>query len=139
MCPGSKPEKSDTKNVQSRQCAWPRNGERFNPKMRFKRVGGVVGDLPHVSLTSKSLFGAQAVVASACVTKTKKQVRHAEQVFRGVAEGGWGHGWCKRVEGDMGHTRLKIGGQGGPVEHTGEKEVRVIPKGKEGKKTKKQK
>ena len=39
----------------------------------------------------------------------------------------------------MGHTRLKIGGQGGPVEHTGEKEVRVIPKGKEGKKTKKQK
>ncbi len=48
-----------------------------------------MGDLPHVSLTSKSLFGfgAQAVVASACVTKTKKQVRHAEQVFRGVAEG----------------------------------------------------
>ena len=39
----------------------------------------------------------------------------------------------------MGHTRLKIGGQGGPVEHTGKKEVRVIPKGKEGKKTKKQK
>ncbi len=69
----------------------------------------------------------------------KKQVRHAEQVFRGVAEGGQGHGWCKRVEGDMGHTRLKIGGQGGPVEHTGEKEVRVIPKGKEGKKTKKPK
>ena len=39
----------------------------------------------------------------------------------------------------MGHTRLKIGGQGGPVERTGEKEVRAIPKGKEGKKTKKQK
>ena len=36
----------------------------------------------------------------------------------------------------MGHTRLKIGGQGGPVEHTGEKEVRVIPKEKEGKKKK---
>ena len=39
----------------------------------------------------------------------------------------------------MGHTRLKIGGQGGPVEHTGEKEVRVIPKEKEGKKTKNKK
>ena len=71
MCPGSKAEKSGTKNVQSRQCAWQRKGERFNPKMQFKRVGGVVGDLPHVSLPSKSLFGAQAVVASACVTKQK--------------------------------------------------------------------
>ena len=62
-----------------------------------------MGDLPHVSLTSESLFGAQAVVASAYVTK-KKQVRHAEQVFRGFDEGGQGHGWCRRVEGDMGHT-----------------------------------
>ena len=31
----------------------------------------------------------------------------------------------------MGHTQLKIGGQGGPVDHTGEKEVRVGPKEKE--------
>ena len=35
--------------------------------------------------------------------------------------------------GDMGHTQLKIGGQGGPVDYTGEKEVRVVPKEKEGK------
>ena len=80
----------------------------------------MVGDLPHVSLASESLFGAQAVVASAYVTKKKKQVRHAEQVFRGFDEGEQGHGWCKRVKGDMGHTHLKFGGQGGPVDHTGE-------------------
>ncbi len=30
----------------------------------------------------------------------------------------------------MGHTRIKIGGHGGHVEHTREKEVRVVPKGK---------
>jgi hypothetical protein len=85
------------------------------------------------------LFGAQVVVASAYVTKKTKQVRHAEQVFRGFDEKGQGHGRCRRVEGDMGHTQLKIGGQGGPVDYTGEKEVRVVPKEKEGKKTKKQK
>ncbi len=39
----------------------------------------------------------------------------------------------------MGHTQLKIGEQGGPVNHTGEKEVRVVPKKNEGKKIKKQK
>ena len=39
----------------------------------------------------------------------------------------------------MGHTQLKIGGKGGPVDHTGEKEVRVVPKEKEGKKTKNKK
>ena len=39
----------------------------------------------------------------------------------------------------MGHTRLKIGGQGGPVEHTEEKEVRPIPKGKRGEEDKKTK
>ena len=99
----------------------------------------MVGDLPHVSLTSEPLFGAQVVVASAYVTTTTKQVRHAEQVFRGFDEKGQGHGRCRRVEGDMGHTQLKIGGQGGPVDHTGEKEVSVGPKEKEGKKTKKQK
>ena len=101
----------------------------------------MVGDLPHVSLTSEPLFGAQVVVASAYVTTTTKQVRHAEQVFRGFDEEGQGHGRCRRVEGDMGHTQLKIGGQGGPVDYTGEKEVRVVPKEKEkeGKKTKKQK
>ncbi len=64
-----------------------------------------MGDLPHVSLTSEPLFGVQVVVASAYVTKKQKQVRHAEQVFRGFDEKGQGHGRCRRVEGDMGHRR----------------------------------
>ena len=44
----------------------------------------MVGDLPHVSLTSKSLFGAQAVVASACVTKKKNKSGMQSRFFEGL-------------------------------------------------------
>ena len=44
----------------------------------------MVGDLPHVSLTSKSLFGAQAVVASACVTKQKTRSGMQSRFFEGL-------------------------------------------------------
>jgi hypothetical protein len=36
--------------------------------------------------------------------------------------------WCRRVGGDMGHTQLKTGVQGGHVEHRGETEVKVMDK-----------
>ena len=42
----------------------------------------MVGDLPHVSLTSESLFGAQAVVASAYVTKKKSDMQ--SRFFEGL-------------------------------------------------------
>jgi hypothetical protein len=64
-----------------------------------------------------------------------------EQVFEGVSEGGQGRGWCRRVGGGMRHTQLRIGVQGGRVEHRGETEVKVIrPEGRKGweEKTKKQ-
>ena len=56
----------------------------------------------------------------------------AELVFRGVPTGGQGPGWCRRVGGDMGHTQLKTGVQGGHVEHRGETEVKVVQKEKSG-------
>ena len=37
--------------------------------------------------------------------------------------------WCRRVGGDMGHTQLKTGVQGGHVEHRGETEVKVVQSG----------
>ncbi len=58
-------------------------------------------------------------------------------IFLGVPTGGQGRGWCRRVGGDMGHTQLKTGVQGGHVEHRGETEVKVVQKeesgGQEGK------
>ena len=99
----------------------------------------MVGDLPLVSLTSESLFCGSGCCGQCLCDKKKKQVRHAEQVFRGFDEGGQGHGWCRRVEGDMGHTQLKIGGQRrtcGP--HRRERSV-GRSKGKRGEEDKKQK
>ena len=43
-----------------------------------------MGDLLHVSLTSESLFGAQAVVASACVTKQKTRSGMQSRFFEGL-------------------------------------------------------
>ena len=44
----------------------------------------MVGDLPHVSLTSELLFGAQAVVASAYVTKKKNKSDMQSRFFEGL-------------------------------------------------------
>ena len=44
----------------------------------------MVVDLPHVSLTSKSSFGTQAVVASACVTKKKNKSGMQSRFFEGL-------------------------------------------------------
>ncbi len=49
-------------------------------------------------------------------------MKSAEQVFKGVPAKGQGRGWCRRVGGDMGHTQLRIGVQGGHVDHRGETE-----------------
>ena len=55
-------------------------------------------------------------------------IRRAELVFWGGPEGGQGRGWCRKVGGDMGHKQLRIGVQGGLVEHRGERRVRVVQK-----------
>ena len=58
----------------------------------------MVGDLPHVSLTSESLFGAQVVVASAYVTKTKPQSRFFEGLMKEDMDKG-GAGGCRGIWG----------------------------------------
>ena len=60
-----------------------------------------------------------------------------KQVFEGVSEGGQGRGWCRRVGGSMRHTQLRIGVQGGRVEHRGETEVKVVQSGEQGGRQKK--
>ena len=59
-------------------------------------------------------------------------MRTAELVFEGVPTGGQGPRWCRRVGGDMGHTQLQTGVQGGHVEHRRGTEVKVVQKEESG-------
>ena len=74
----------------------------------------------------KTLRKAQNSAASSLKQSTERKMSTAELVFRGVPTVGQGPGWCRRVGGDMGHTQLKTGVQGGHVEHRGEIKVLYI-------------
>jgi hypothetical protein len=65
-------------------CAWQRNEERLRQKCSSGGRGGVVGDLPHVSLTSTLSLGAQAVDASACGTKENSKSRGKNRFLEGL-------------------------------------------------------
>ena len=46
----------------------------------------MVGDLPHISLASEPLFGAQVAVASAYVTKKKNKSDMQSRFFEGLTK-----------------------------------------------------
>ena len=99
-------------------------------------LGGVKGEgegnLSQVQRCQKTFSNAQNSAASYLQQSTERKMSAAGLVFQGVPTGGQGRGWCRRVGGDMEHTQLKTGVQGGHVEHRGETEVKVVQKEESG-------
>ena len=131
--------KKTLKMCGSGSCPWQRNGDRLRQNCSTGGGGGV-GCVPATRLVDLNVvLGGPGSRRQCLWGRKKQQIAWQEQVFSNVPEEGQAQGWCRRVERHMGHTRLKGGAQGGPVEHTREKEVRVVPKGKKWWRGKKQK